>query len=127
MIPGSLKAAGFLGSSSFCYACYQKHRLCYNVLNPFWRYHGLEETLKLILSELKDIKNSQARLEEKIERIDRKMTGIPESYEKLEEFVGRQQQMIEELSARSIEYGAETKELNRSLRNQKEKSSTPLY
>ncbi|MDQ0243033.1 archaellum component FlaC [Bacillus fengqiuensis] len=78
----------------------------------------MEDTLKLILTELKSIKDGQARLEEKIDRIERKMTGIPESYEKLEEFVGRQQRVIEELSARSIEHRVEIKEMNRLIRNQ---------
>ncbi|MED1438174.1 hypothetical protein P4U23_06260 [Aeribacillus composti] len=99
----------------------------------------MEETLKLILSELKEmkegqsrlaaeqqgvkeqlkeLKEGQSRLEVKMENIERKITGIHKTYENLEQFVARQQRVIEELSARSVEYGVEIKEIHRILKNQ---------
>jgi len=44
--------------------------------------------------------------------------GIPKTYENLEQFVARQQRVIEELSARSVEYGVKIKEIHRILKNQ---------
>lgn len=87
--------------------------------------YPLEDKFDLILSAIKDLKQGQDRIEKRIDRIekrldsiDSKIAVIPESYEHLETFVGKQQRIIDELSARSVEHGVEIKTLNNIVRNQ---------
>ena len=69
-------------------------------------------------AEMAKLNEGQVRLEHKIDGIERKITAIPKSYENWEEFVARQQRVIEELSARSIELGADIKEIHRIIKEQ---------
>ncbi|GAB1780055.1 hypothetical protein PMEGAS67_55320 [Priestia megaterium] len=78
----------------------------------------MEDKFDLILSAINDLKEGQARIEKRLDSIDSKLAGIPESYENLETFVGKQQRIIDELSARSVEHGVEIKTLNNVVRNQ---------
>ncbi len=80
--------------------------------------YPLEDKFDLILSAINDLKEGQARIEKRLDSIDSKLAGIPESYENLETFVGKQQRIIDELSARSVEHGVEIKTLNNVVRNQ---------
>lgn len=80
--------------------------------------YPLEDKFDLILSAINDLKEGQERIEKRLDSIDSKLAGIPESYENLETFVGKQQRIIDELSARSVEHGVEIKTLNNVVRNQ---------
>lgn len=82
------------------------------------QFAKMNERFDRIDNRLDSIEQRLSRLEEGQGRIESKIAGIPESYEKLEEFVGKQQRIIEGLSARSIEHGVESKTLNKMVRNQ---------
>lgn len=79
---------------------------------------SLNEGQVRLEAEMAKLNEGQVRLEHKIDGIERKITAIPKSYENLEEFVARQQRVIEELSARSIELGADIKEIHRIIKEQ---------
>ncbi|MFC3886005.1 hypothetical protein ACFOU2_22010 [Bacillus songklensis] len=85
----------------------------------------MEKTLQAILESLNRIEDRLVGVEQRLDRleegqvrIESKIAGIPESYENLEQFVGKQQRIIDELAARSVEYGVEIKTLNKVVRNQ---------
>jgi chromosome segregation ATPase len=78
----------------------------------------LSSEVSAIKSDVHSLKEGQERIEKRLDSIDSKIAGIPDSYENLENFVGKQQRIIDELSARSVEHGVEIKTLNRMVRNQ---------
>ncbi|MEI2342239.1 hypothetical protein [Priestia megaterium] len=63
------------------------------------------------------LKEAQERIEKCLDSIDNKIAGILDSYENLNNIVGKQQPIIDELSARSLEHALEIKTLNKIVRN----------
>jgi uncharacterized phage infection (PIP) family protein YhgE len=64
------------------------------------------------------LKVGQEKLKVGQERIERKISGIPEQYQKLEDYLGKQHLTVVTLSARSIEHEAEINDLKRLVKNQ---------
>lgn len=60
-------------------------------------------------SEVHLLKEGQEHIEKRLDSIDNKIAGIPDNYEDLENVVGKQQRIIENLSAISVEQDVEMK------------------
>ncbi len=85
----------------------------------------MQEVLNKILQKLDNIENNVKNIENDVQllkagqkRIERKIGFIPEQYQNLEDYLGKQHLTIETLSARSIEHEAEIKDLKRLVKNQ---------
>ncbi|WNF37367.1 hypothetical protein RJD24_02585 [Bacillaceae bacterium IKA-2] len=77
----------------------------------------MQEVLNQILQKLDNIEKDVKVLTVGQERIERKIGGIPEQYQKLEDYLGKQHLTVDTLSVRSIEHEAEIKNLYRLVKN----------
>jgi hypothetical protein len=90
----------------------------------------MEETLKLILNELKELKEGQQELKKDVSSIkDNLINGlgpyfesvekhIDEKTEELKDTLEDQQRVIDTLAARSVKHESEIKDFKRILKNQ---------
>lgn len=69
----------------------------------------LSSEVSEIKSDVHLLKECQERIEKGLDGIDNKIAEIPDNYENLENVVGKQQLIIDKLSAKSVEHGVEIK------------------